>query len=90
MNSSSDRLIDTSNPGVLDQHLRLQHWNYEATVAEIEAVIVRIESGELELAEVFSQFEAAVSQLRQCEVFLSERQQQMDLLVETLTDLPKS
>jgi exodeoxyribonuclease VII small subunit len=89
MNASSDGLLDTSNPNVLDQPL-LSHWSYEATVGEIEAVIIRIESGDLKLAEVFNQFETAINQLRQCEAFLSERQQQMDLLVETLTDLPES
>ncbi len=61
-------------------------WSYETTVRAIETAIARIESGELELAEVFDEFAAAVQQLRQCEMFLSERQQQMDLLIETLTD----
>lgn len=62
-------------------------WNYESTVKRIEAAIARIESGELELAEVFDQFAAAVEDLRQCETFLVERQQQMDLLIETLEDV---
>jgi len=61
-------------------------WNYEATVAQVETIIEQIEAGELELAEVFEQFTAAVKYLRQCESFLQERQQQMDLLIETLTD----
>lgn len=61
-------------------------WSYEETVRQVEAIMTRIESGELELAEVFDQFTAAVSYLRQCELFLSQRQQQMDLLIETLTD----
>ncbi|HAA33015.1 MAG TPA: exodeoxyribonuclease VII small subunit [Cyanobacteria bacterium UBA8553] len=59
-------------------------WNYEATVAQIETIIEQIETGELELAEVFEEFAAAVQYLRQCEAFLQERQQQMDLLIETL------
>jgi len=61
-------------------------WNYEATVAQVETIIEQIEAGELELAEVFEQFVAAVKYLRQCETFLQERQQQMDLLIETLTE----
>lgn len=65
---------------------RSTSWNYEATVKEIEATIARIESGELDLAEVFDQFAEAVDNLRRCEAFLSERQQQMDLLIETLND----
>lgn len=64
-------------------------WNYEATVAEVEAIITQIEAGELELEEVFDQFAAAVERLQQCESFLQERQQQMELLIETLTDEPQ-
>jgi len=63
-----------------------QDWHYEATIAKIEAIITRIEIGELELSEVFEQFESAVSQLRECEEFLGHHQQRMDLLIETLTD----
>jgi exodeoxyribonuclease VII small subunit len=62
------------------------NWNYEVTVQEIEHTISRIESGELELADVFDQFSNAVDQLRQCEAFLSQRQQQADLLIEMLND----
>ncbi|HEY9669903.1 MAG TPA: exodeoxyribonuclease VII small subunit [Waterburya sp.] len=61
-------------------------WNYEATVTQIETIIEQIEAGKLELADVFEQFAAAMKYLRQCEAFLQERQQQMDLLVETLED----
>jgi exodeoxyribonuclease VII small subunit len=64
------------------------HWNYEVTVQEIEQTISRIESGELELADVFEQFSSAIAQLRQCEAFLSQRQQQADLLIEMLNDEP--
>ncbi|MBD2254132.1 exodeoxyribonuclease VII small subunit [Nostoc parmelioides] len=62
------------------------HGNYEAKVAEIEAIISRIESGELELEAVFAQFANAVEYLRQCDTFLQQRQQQIDLLIETLND----
>ncbi len=61
-------------------------WNYEAKVAEIEGIIARIESGELELEAVFEQFASAVEYLRQCESFLQQRQQQVDLLIENLSD----
>ncbi|ARV62648.1 exodeoxyribonuclease VII small subunit [Nostocales cyanobacterium HT-58-2] len=63
-----------------------QGWSYEAKVAEIERIIARIEAGDLELQEVFDQFAAAVESLRQCESFLQERQQKVDLLIETLKD----
>ncbi|MBC6432897.1 exodeoxyribonuclease VII small subunit [Nostoc sp. HG1] len=61
-------------------------WNYEAKVIEIEGIITRIEAGELELEAVFEQFASAVEYLRQCESFLQQRQQQVDLLIETLSD----
>jgi len=63
-----------------------ENWNYETTVAQVEAIIEQIESGQLDLAEVFDQFTAATQYLRQCETFLAQRQQQMDLLIETLAD----
>ena len=66
-----------------------QDWNYEAAVAEVETIIAAIEAGELELEEVFEQFTAAVEYLRQCETFLQQRQQQVDLLIETLTNEPQ-
>jgi exodeoxyribonuclease VII small subunit len=75
-----------------DMDVRLQaspgkeDWNYESTVRQVEAIVERIESGELELAAVFDQFAEAVNYLQQCEDFLSQRQQQVDLLIETLTD----
>lgn len=61
-------------------------WNYETAVAQVEEITARIEAGELELEEVFEQFAAAVQYLRQCEDFLQQRQQQVDLLIETLQD----
>ncbi|MEH2305767.1 exodeoxyribonuclease VII small subunit [Nostoc sp.] len=64
----------------------MEGWNYEAKVAEIEGIITRIEAGELELEAVFDQFASAVEYLRQCESFLQQRQQQMDLLIETLSE----
>jgi exodeoxyribonuclease VII small subunit len=66
-----------------------QNWSYEQTVAQIEAIITRIELGDLELADVFEQFATAVEHLRQCEIFLSRQQRQMDVLVETLMDEPE-
>lgn len=61
-------------------------WNYETTVATVESIIADLESGSLPLAAVLSQFEQAVQALQQCETYLSEKQQQVDLLIETLTD----
>jgi exodeoxyribonuclease VII small subunit len=86
--SVSDRVSDPTNGGIPIYSTKSVGWKYELSVAEIEAIIARIEGGEMELAEVFEQFELAVRQLRQCETFLAQRQQQMDVLIETLTDEP--
>lgn len=67
-----------------------QGFNYEATVAKVEVIINEIEAGKLDLADVFDEFAAAVEYLRQCETFLQERQQQMDLLIENLEDEPEA
>ena len=61
-------------------------WNYEAKVAEVERIIAQIEAGKLELEDVFDQFATAVEYLRECESFLQHRQQQVDLLIETLKE----
>ncbi|MGJ5674293.1 MAG: exodeoxyribonuclease VII small subunit [Nostochopsis sp.] len=66
--------------------VEIEAWNYEAKVAEIEGIITRIEAGKLDLADVFEQFAKAVEYLGECESFLQQRQQQVDLLIETLAD----
>ncbi len=66
------------------------NWNYEATVAKVEKIVSQLESGELELAEVFTEFSTAVEYLRECEAFLNQKQEQMSLLIETLTEQPDS
>ncbi len=63
-----------------------KNWSYEDTVAKIEATVTRLEQGELPLAAVFEEFELAVQHLHQCENFLEARQEQVDLLIETLED----
>lgn len=78
--------VSRSQPGVVSLP---ENWNYEAAVAKVETITAAIEAGELELEEVFEQFATAVEYLRQCEDFLQQRQQQMDLLIETLTDEPQ-
>ncbi len=75
--------ISSSNPATAPFQ---ESWNYEAAVAKVETIIARIETGELELEEVFDQFAQAIAQLRQCETFLQQRQQQVGLLIETLKE----
>jgi exodeoxyribonuclease VII small subunit len=70
------------------QQLPLPNWHYETAVANVEAIISEIESGDLDLGNVFDQYTTAVEQLRQCEAFLKERQQQMELLIEDLEQEP--
>ncbi|MBI1241845.1 exodeoxyribonuclease VII small subunit [Umezakia ovalisporum] len=62
------------------------NWSFEEKVVEIEQIIGRIEEGELGLEEVFEQFSSAVESLRECESFLHQRHQQINLLIETLSD----
>ena len=64
-------------------------WNYEETIAQVESIVTDIESGNLELEELFDKFAIAAESLRQCETFLDQRQQQMQLQIETLTDSPE-
>jgi len=61
-----------------------EDWNYEDAIARIETTVTALEQGELPLADIFEQFERAVTELRRCETFLTEKQQQATLLIETL------
>ncbi|NJL11393.1 MAG: exodeoxyribonuclease VII small subunit [Calothrix sp. SM1_7_51] len=61
-------------------------FRYEEKVAEVEGIISRIEAGELDLEDVFQEFAAAVKSLQECETFLQQRQEQVDLLIESLGD----
>lgn len=62
--------------------------DYENKVAEIEAAIAQIETGELPLERVFEQFEAAIAQLKDCEDFLQRGKDRMVLAIEILEDGP--
>ncbi|MBD0312430.1 exodeoxyribonuclease VII small subunit [Microcoleus sp. OTE_8_concoct_300] len=73
---------------MIDSQLRQSDWNYEETVDRIEAIIDRVESGELPLEEVFEQFAVAVECLQECESFLARGKEQMDLAIELLAAEP--
>lgn len=60
------------------------NWSYEAAVEEVEAIITDLETGELPLADIFEQFEKAVTELKKCDSFLQAKQQQAQVLIETL------
>jgi exodeoxyribonuclease VII small subunit len=51
---------------------------YEEKVAQVEEILGEIESGDLELTEVFSRFAVAV------ESFLSQQREHVELLLENL------
>jgi exodeoxyribonuclease VII small subunit len=69
--------------------LRQSDWNYEQTVDRIEAIIDRVESGELPLEAVFEEFAVAVECLQQCEGFLARGKEKMDLSIELLAAEPE-
>jgi exodeoxyribonuclease VII small subunit len=73
---------------MVNSQLRQSGWNYEETVDRIEAIIDRVESGELPLEEVFEQFAVAVECLQECESFLARGKEQMDLAIELLATEP--
>ena len=49
-------------------------------------MIDKIESGDLALETVFEEFELAVEQVNQCEQFLNQGIEKMNLMIETLED----
>lgn len=59
-------------------------WNYEVSVEKVEAIITELETGELPIAEIFQQFEQAVTELKKCDSFLQEKQKHAQLLIENL------
>jgi exodeoxyribonuclease VII small subunit len=59
---------------------------YEEKVAQVEEILGEIEGGDLELTEVFSRFAVAVESLQQCESFLSQQREHVELLLENLGD----
>lgn len=73
---------------MVKSQLRQSDWNYEETVDRIEAIIDRVESGELPLEEVFEQFAVAVECLQECEGFLARGKDQMDLAIGLLAAEP--
>lgn len=65
---------------------RSKKWSYEESVTQLEEIIQEIESGDLPLEAVFSQFAIAVEHLQKCEEFLHKGKKEMNLLIETLED----
>ncbi|MCC3528406.1 MAG: exodeoxyribonuclease VII small subunit [Microcoleus sp. PH2017_22_RUC_O_B] len=73
---------------MVNSQLGQSGWNYEETVDRIEAIIDRVESGELPLEEVFEQFAVAVECLQECEGFLARGKDKMELSIGLLAAEP--
>lgn len=56
--------------------------NFEASVAELEATIVRMEKGEMSLEDALQSFEEGIRLSRQCQQLLASAEQRVLLLTE--------
>ncbi len=63
-------------------------WRYEVAIAEVETLIAQIEAGELDLAEVVEHFQQAAQTLKTCADFLEQKRQQVEIIIEQLSDEP--
>lgn len=63
-----------------------EDWYYEQAIATVESLVNELEAGHLTLDEAFDRFSQAAAELKRCEDFLRDRQAQMDLAIEYLTD----
>ena len=62
-----------------------EDWQYETASAEVEQIIAELEQDGLSLDDAFGAFETAVKRLQECDKFLSDRQAQAEILIETLS-----
>ena len=56
---------------------------FEASLAELEALVARMESGELPLDEALRSFERGVQLTRECQAALQAAQQRVQVLTQT-------
>ncbi len=54
--------------------------NFEQTLAEVESIVGRLESGNLGLSESLEQYEAGIRQLKHCHQLLDGAEQRVSLL----------
>ena len=59
---------------------------FEAALEELEALVTRMEEGELPLEEALQQFERGIRLTRDCQKALREAEQKVDLLMEKAGD----
>jgi exodeoxyribonuclease VII small subunit len=59
---------------------------FEAALEELEALVTRMEEGELPLEEALKQFERGIRLTRDCQRALREAEQKVDLLMDKAGD----
>ncbi|TNC92921.1 exodeoxyribonuclease VII small subunit [Thalassolituus sp.] len=57
-------------------------FEFESALAELEALVNRMESGELSLEDSLAAFERGIGLTRQCQTALSEAEQRVQILME--------
>jgi exodeoxyribonuclease VII small subunit len=58
----------------------------EKALTDLEALVERLESGELKLDEALKQFEQGVKLTRQCQAALREAEQKVEILLQKTAD----
>jgi exodeoxyribonuclease VII small subunit len=58
----------------------------EKSLAELEALVERLESGELSLQQALKEFERGVKLTRQCQTALKEAEQKVEILLKASDD----
>jgi exodeoxyribonuclease VII small subunit len=58
----------------------------EKSLAELEALVERLESGELSLQQALKEFERGVKLTRQCQAALKEAEQKVEILLKSTDD----
>ncbi len=56
--------------------------DFEKSLQELEALVARLEEGDLSLEETLEQFERGISLTRSCQKALAEAEQKVEILVE--------
>ena len=60
--------------------------DFEQALAELEAVVERLEHGELPLEEALKQFERGIELARSCQVSLKQAEQKVEILLQKTPD----
>ena len=58
----------------------------EKSLAELEALVERLESGELSLEQALKEFERGVTLTRQCQATLKDAEQKVEILLKSSAD----